>query len=197
MRLILASSSPRRAEILRSAGLAFEVLAPQAEESARDGEEPVALVRRLATEKARAAAQALAQHTKAQEPVFIVGADTLVLMDGTVYGKPASTQEAAEMFRRYSGREHEVVTGVAVIRLPDGATRVEHDVTRVTFALMTEEEVADYIASGEPFDKAGAYAIQGRGGRYVTRVEGCYFNVMGLPLARLYRILREMGWDKK
>jgi septum formation protein len=190
MRLVLASSSPRRAEILRQAEIPFEVVAPAVEEESRPGEPPVELVRRLAEEKARAAA------VRVKGPALVVGADTLVLLDGKVYGKPATAEEAAAMFRHYSGREHEVVTGIAVLRLPEGTLRVEHETTRVTFASMSEEEIADYIASGEPFDKAGAYAIQGRGGRYVTRIEGCYFNVMGLPLERLYRILREMGWKE-
>ena len=145
------------------------------------------MVRRLAEEKARAAAATV------KGPAIVVGADTTVVLEGRVYAKPESAEHAAEMFRHYSGRTHEVVTGIAVLRLPEGTLRVEHETTRVTFAPMREEEIADYIASGEPFDKAGAYAIQGRGGRYVTRIEGCYFNVMGLPLARLYKILREMG----
>jgi septum formation protein len=189
MRLILASSSPRRVEILRQAGIPFEVVAPAVHETAYDGEAPVDLVRRLAAEKARAAA------AQVRGPALVVGADTLVLLDGQVYGKPATAEEAAAMFRHYSGRTHEVVTGIAVLRLPEGTLRVEHENTRVTFATMSEDEIADYIASGEPFDKAGAYAIQGRGGRYVTRIKGCYFNVMGLPLSLLYRMLREMGWQ--
>jgi septum formation protein len=188
MRLILASSSPRRAEILRQAQIPFDVVAPHVDEAAHDGEGPVEMVRRLAEAKARAAASQI------RDPAIVVGADTTVVLEGKVYAKPESAEHAAQMFRHYSGRTHEVLTGVAVLRLPDGLLCVEHETTRVTFAAMSEIEIADYIASGEPFDKAGAYAIQGRGGRYVTRIEGCYFNVMGLPLARLYEILREMGW---
>lgn len=191
MKMILASSSPRRAEVLRAAGFAFEVTAPVADEAPRPGEAPVELVRRLAEEKARAAAK------QVNGPALVVGADTLVLLHGAIYGKPVSAAEAAEMFRCYSGRTHEVVTGLAVLRLPDRALRVQHETTRVTFAPMTEEEIAAYIATGEPFDKAGAYAIQGIGGRFITRVEGCYFNVMGLPLSQLYRILRELGWEER
>lgn len=190
MKLVLASSSPRRAEILRQAGIRFDVHAPAVEENHGDGELPLELVRRLAAEKANAVAAGIS------EPAIVVAADTLVLMEGKVYGKPTTPAHAAEMFRHYSGREHEVLTGLAVLRLPEKTLRVEHETTRVTFAAMSEEEIADYIATGEPFDKAGAYAIQGIGGRYVTRIDGCYFNVMGLPLARLYRMLRELGWKE-
>src|SRR3989454_11919477 len=98
------------------------------------------------------------------------------------------------MLRSLSGRTHEVITGLFLIHLPGGVTRVEHETTRVTFAPLTDEEIDAYVATGEPFDKAGGYAIQGRGGRFVTRVEGCHFNVVGLPLPRLLRILRELGW---
>ncbi len=187
MRLILASQSPRRAEILRNAGFTFDVCAAGVDERAREGETPEAMVRRLAESKARAAAAQLTGEA------VVIGADTTVVLDGRIYGKPATAEEAAAMFRHYAGRTHEVLTGLAVLRVPQAALRVECETTRVTFASMSEREIADYVATGEPFDKAGAYAIQGVGGRWVTRVEGCYFNVMGLPLARLYRILREMG----
>jgi septum formation protein len=99
------------------------------------------------------------------------------------------------MLRALSGREHEVITALELIRLPDGERRSALETTRVTFAVLTTPEIEDYVTSGEPFGKAGGYAIQGRGGRYVTRVEGCYFNIVGLPLARLYQILRELGWN--
>ena len=99
------------------------------------------------------------------------------------------------MLARFSGRTHEVLTGLAVIRLPGGDARILEERTRVTFASMTQKEIEDYVASGEPFDKAGGYAIQGLAGRFVTRIEGCYFNVVGLPLARLYGIMREFGWS--
>ena len=180
MRLILASASPRRAQVLRDAGIAFEAVATRVDESRRENELPLDFVRRLAEAKARAAAE------RTSIAAIVVGADTEVVVDGLVLGKPASADDAHAMLRRLSSRTHEVLTGLAIVRLPDGAARTEHEITRVTFAPLTEEEIADYIASGEPFDKAGAYAIQGRGGRYVTHVEGCYFNVVGLPLARLY-----------
>ncbi len=191
MKLILASASPRRAEVLRNAGIEFETIATGVNEARWPNEPAEELVRRLAESKARrAAARAASRDAR----VIVVGADTEVVVDGLILGKPASGEDAREMLRRLSGRTHSVITGLVAIRLPDGATRAELETTEVTFAPLSAEEIEDYVASGEPFDKAGAYAIQGRGGRFVTRVEGCYFNVVGLPLARLYRILRELGW---
>ncbi len=191
MKLILASASTRRAHILREAGIPFEALATQVDESRRGNESPAAFVSRLAEAKARAAAE------RTSDPAIVVGADTEVVVDGIVLGKPASADDATQMLRRLSGRTHEVVSGLAVLRLPGNETRLEQEVTRVTFAPLSEEEIESYVASGEPFDKAGGYAIQGRAGRFVTRVEGCYFNVVGLPLPRLYRILRELGWREE
>lgn len=191
MKLILASASPRRAEVLRNAGIYFEAVPADVDEARRPNETPEELVGRLAEAKARSAAARVANHADA---ALVVGADTEVVVDGQLLGKPASAEDAGSMLRRLSGRTHGVVTGLAVIRLPDGTTRNERETTWVTFAPLSEQEIGDYVASGEPFDKAGAYAIQGRAGRFVTRVEGCYFNVVGLPLARLYRILREFGW---
>lgn len=189
MKLILASASPRRAEILRSAGFTFSVAHSSIDEAPRRGEPALALVKRLAMEKARAAAQNI------REEAVIIAADTEVVMEGRIYGKPASEAEAQEMLASLSGKTHDVVTGLALMRMPRAELGVEHEETRVTFAQMSEQEIAAYIATREPFDKAGAYAIQGRGGVFVNRIEGCYFNVMGLPLARLYRMLREMGWE--
>lgn len=188
MKLILASASSRRAEILRDADIAFEALPTQVDESRRQDEPPTELVVRLAEAKAWSAA------IRSSPPALVVGADTEVVADGLVLGKPASAEEARAALRRLSGRTHEVITGLAVVRLPDGVMRRAHEVTRVTFASLSKEEIREYVASREPFDKAGAYAIQGRGGRFVTRVEGCYFNVVGLPLARLYSMLKELGW---
>jgi septum formation protein len=111
-----------------------------------------------------------------------------------VLGKPASVAEARRMLEALSGLTHEVLTGVAVLRLPEGAAQIEQEITRVTLAPLSKEEIEDYIATGEPFGKAGAYAIQGRAGRFVTRIEGCYFNIVGLPLGRLYRMLKKLGW---
>ncbi len=171
------------------AGMAFESLATDVDESRVGNESPVQMVRRLAEAKVRAAAERVAG------PAIVAGADTIVVLDDAVLGKPWSKEEARSMLARLSGRTHEVLTGLAVLRLPDQAMHIEVENTRVTFAPLSAQEIEEYVASGEPMDKAGAYAIQGRAGRYVTRVEGCYFNVVGLPLARLYRILGDLGWS--
>ncbi len=188
MKLILASASPRRAQVLRDASFQFQTISSAVDETPLPGEPPQELVRRLAESKAQLVAQ------RAVGPALIVAADTIVSVDGRVLGKPGSADEARKMLALLSGRTHSVLTGLAVIRLPDEAARLELETTQVTFEPLSEEDISSYIASGEPFDKAGAYAIQGRAGRFVTRVEGCYFNVVGLPLARLFHILRELGW---
>jgi len=188
MRLILASSSPRRAVILRDAGIVFESAPVAVDETPRHNEPPLHLVRRLAKAKASAAAE------RVTGSAIVIGADTEVVVDGEVLGKPAARLDAREILQRLSGRIHEVITGLELIRLPDRASRSEQETTRVTFATLSALEIDDYIASGECYDKAGGYAIQGRAARFITRVEGCYFNVVGLPLARLYRALRDLGW---
>lgn len=188
MKLILASASPRRAQVLRDAGFAFQIISSALDETPFDGESPQDLVRRLAENKAHLVAQ------RAVGPVLVIAADTLVAIDSQILGKPRDAGEAREMLRQLAGRTHHVHTGLAVIRLPDENSRIELETTQVSFAPFSDEEISAYISTGEPFDKAGAYAVQGRGGRFVTRIEGCYFNVVGLPLARLYRLLREMGW---
>jgi len=193
MKLILASASPRRAEILRNAGIQFEIRKTDVDESRIVGELPGDYVRRLALAKALSAAT---EYRDPLDETLILGADTVVVVDADILGKPASQDDARSMLRRLSGRIHEVHTGLALLRKPGAEQRVVEEITRVHFASLTEREIEDYIATGEPFDKAGAYGIQGIGGRYVTRIEGCYFNVMGLPLARLWSLLRELGWEK-
>jgi septum formation protein len=193
MKLILASASARRAEILRAAGIPFETLPTDVDESPRAGETVEALVLRLAEAKARAAVAIL---KSPNEKAIVIGADTVVDLDGEVLGKPGSARLAAKMLRKLSGKTHRVVTGLAVIRVPDGEARLELETTEVRFATLTAEEINQYAATDEPLDKAGAYAIQGIAGRYVERIEGCYFNVVGLPLARLYRILKDFGWQQ-
>jgi septum formation protein len=193
-KLILASSSPRRAEILRNAGFDFEIVHAHIDESRRAHEPADDYVRRLAEAKARTVARQLTNDA-ASDSAFIIGADTVVVMGDEILGKPSSPANASEMLRRLSGKTHEVFTGLSVLQGNGVATRTAVETTRVTFAALSEREIDDYIATGEPFDKAGAYAIQGRGGKFISRIEGCYFNVMGLPLARLYAILHDLKED--
>jgi septum formation protein len=191
MKIILASSSPRRAEILRDAGIPFEVCAPQIDEAVLPGEEAVDMVARLAEAKARAAA---AQQDADASQCIIIGADTTVELDHKILGKPGDAADAREMLARLSGRTHHVLTGIFLLRLPDKNARAAVEYSTVTFAPLSEAEIDAYVATGEPIGKAGAYAIQGLAGRYIPRIEGCYFNVVGLPLASLYVLLRELGW---
>jgi septum formation protein len=192
MKLILASASPRRAEILRNAGIEFEVSSAGVDETPLGNELPGDYVRRLALAKALSAAE---DNRGRAGGALVLGADTIVAVGGEILGKPASPDDARRMLRSLSGKIHEVHTGLALLRNPGPEQYVVEEITRVHFAAFTDREIEAYIATGEPFDKAGAYAIQGVGGRYVTRIEGCYFNVMGLPLARLYSLLRESGWE--
>jgi nucleoside triphosphate pyrophosphatase len=197
MRLVLASASPRRAEILRNAGIAFDVRAALIDESPREGELPGDYVRRLALEKARAVADADREERSDSAGTVFIGADTTVVIGGEMLGKPESEEEARRMLHRLSGCVHEVRTGLALIRRPRAWEKVVEEITRVTFGELSDEENESYVASGEPFGKAGGYAVQGIAGRYVTRIEGCYFNVVGLPLPRLYTLLREAGWEPR
>jgi len=190
MKLILASSSSRRAELLRDAGIAFEVNAPHVDEARHPDETAEKMVARLAEAKARAVAELVVEG----KPAIIIGADTAVELDGEIFGKPRDAADAREMLSYLSGRTHFVLTGICVLRLPDGATRSAVERTAVTFAPLDPSEIEAYVTSGEPFDKAGGYAIQGRAGRYIPRIEGCYFNVVGLPLARLHALLSDLGW---
>jgi septum formation protein len=184
--LILASQSPRRAELLCNAGISFEVRPADVDESVRAGEDPLEYVKRLAREKA------LAILATAPAGALVLGADTTVMVDGESLGKPADEDEARRMLERLSGRGHKVMTGVCVaFRDLDGAAvaEVEAEVTEVEFTAMSAKEIAEYVASGEPMDKAGAYAIQGRASRWIPRIAGCYFNVVGLPVSRVCAML--------
>jgi nucleoside triphosphate pyrophosphatase len=191
MKLVLASASPRRAQVLSDAGIRFETLTTQVDETRLPGESVDTMVCRLAEAKALAAA---ARFGALQEPVIVIGADTAVELAGEVLGKPGSAEIARHMLERLSGKTHRVLTGLAILRLPDGLARFEVECTQVRFAPLTGEEIMQYVATGEPLDKAGAYGIQGVGGRFVEGIEGCYFNVVGLPLARVYRLLKSLGW---
>jgi len=190
MKLILASSSPRRAEILANAGLPFSVLSSAVDESPYPGETPAALVQRLANAKADLVT------ARAVGPAIILAADTVVVLDDKILGKPSSIEDARHMLQQLGGRTHSVLTGVALVRLPDGERRQFIESTLVHFRPITEEELSSYLATEEPYDKAGAYAIQGLAGRYIPRIEGCYFNVVGLPLSRVLTELKTLGWPE-
>ncbi len=189
MKLILASASPRRAEILRSAGMPFTVLSSAVDETPVPGEAATEMVMRLASAKAELAA------ARAVGPAIVIAADTTVVLEGTILGKPRTTDDARQMLEKLSGRTHSVITGVALVRLPDVERREFYEITQVQFSALNEDEIIRYLTSGEPFDKAGAYAIQGRAGRYIPKIQGCYYNVVGLPLARLCAALAELGWS--
>jgi len=190
MRLILASASVRRAEILHDAGFSFTVLSSAIDETPYPGESAQDLVQRLACAKAELVA------TRAVGPAIVIGADTEVTLEGHIFGKPRSTDDARHMLEKLSGRTHAVVTGVALIRLPDAERITFVESTFVHFNTLSAEEISRYLATGEPHDKAGGYAIQGRAGRYISRIEGCYFNVVGLPLARFQQALTSLGWSE-
>ena len=191
MKLILASSSSRRAEILRAAGFSFDIVPADIDEVLRPGEAAADYVQRLAEEKARTVARKIAK-ADPDATAIIIAADTTVVVNGTILEKPESPSDAQRMLEQLCGRTHDIFTGVALLRLPDGVERIFVDVTRVDFAELSATEIADYVASGEPFGKAGGYAIQGLGGKFVKRIEGCYFNVMGMPLGRIYQELRKL-----
>jgi len=205
--LVLASASPRRQELLRNAGISFTVQSADVDETPLAGESPRDCAARLAREKALAVWQTRPQDT-------VLGADTVVVVDGTILGKPSDREDAARMLRRLSGRVHEVITGVCVVtslasgRLPisveevaqfpglaeaarPGAPQIRsrYETTLVTMCELSDEEIQAYIASGEPMDKAGAYAIQGIASRWIPRIEGDYSNVVGLPVALVWRML--------
>jgi len=190
MKLILASASERRAEILSDAGFSFSRMSSAIDETPFPGESAHDLVQRLAFAKAELVA------ARAVAPAIVIGADTEVTLEGHIFGKPRSTDDARRMLEKLSGRTHAVVTGVALIRLPDAERLTFVDSTLVLFASLTEEDITRYLATGEPHDKAGGYAIQGHAGRFIPRIEGCYFNVVGLPLARLQHALTELGWSE-
>ncbi|MGH9573550.1 MAG: Maf family protein [Candidatus Acidiferrales bacterium] len=194
MKLILASGSPRRAEILRNAGLSFEVQSTCVDESLLPNERAEDCVLRLATKKVQIVATVAA---KRSERTFILGADTTVVCDGRIFGKPENAAEAREMLQALSGKTHDVLTGIAIVRTPDGLQASGIETTRVTFLSLSQDQIGAYIASGEPFDKAGGYGIQGVAGKFIPRIEGCYFNVMGLPLSRTWQMLRALGWREE
>ena len=206
MRLILASASPRRAELLRAAGFEFDVVSADVDESVRAGESPQQYVRRLAAEKSATALKACATESIAAasigagsaarafetaDDLVVLGADTTVVVDGAILAKPIDDADAAAMLRQLSGRTHEVLTGISLRRGAYELGRVE--ATQVAFAPLSDADIAWYVASGEGRDKAGAYAIQGLASRFIPRIAGSYSNVVGLPLHAVGELLREIS----
>ena len=192
-KIYLASASPRRQELLRQIGVDFEVLPADVPERALAREAPATYVRRLATDKARFGLAELGRRGLPVRPVL--GADTCVAVDGEILGKPRDRADGLAVLRRLSGRGHEVLTGICVIARDASGRTVKHSavsVSQVTFAALTEQDLADYWASGEPADKAGGYAIQGRAAGFIERLEGSYSGVMGLPLYELAEILKKL-----
>jgi septum formation protein len=188
--IVLASSSPRRRKLLRELGVGFSVRVPDVDESPLQGELPGPHVRRLALAKARAIARQLAPGCGAR---WVIGADTVVVLDGRILGKPRDARDAEGMLARLSGRTHEVITGVALVPAASGRARTAVVRSRVTMKTFDEAAIRRYVAGGEPLDKAGAYAVQGRGRHLVARVSGSLTNVVGLPLERLSRLLAAAG----
>lgn len=188
-RLILASASPRRRELLTQAGYIFEVRPAHVNEDLRPDEDPIAYVVRLARDKAQAVFAEISSESPAPPQVVVIGADTTVTIDGHILAKPEDTADAARMLRLLSGRTHRVITGVALATAK--GVEVAAEVTGVQFQTLSDEEIAAYVATGEPMDKAGAYGIQGLAAKWIPRVEGCYFNVVGLPLALVSAMLEQ------
>jgi septum formation protein len=185
MRLILASGSPRRAELLTAAGYSFETCAVDIDERLRDGERPADYVRRLAQEKSAAVGSGFGQ-----AGVVVLAADTSVVVGDRIFGKPRDDEEAAAMIRQLAGRAHQVLTGLSLRHASRETGGVER--TAVWFTALTSEDVSWYIASGEGRGKAGAYAIQGLASRFIPRIEGSYSNVVGLPIAKVHELIRQV-----
>ena len=201
-KIILASSSPRRRELMAQAGFAFEVLVSEADETI-ETETPGEMVEVLSERKAAAVAEEIKRQGFAEESVLLVGADTMVAIDGKKLGKPKDEKGAEEMLEELSGRTHQVYTGVTLIRLKKAEngsilqeSRTFSEVTDVSFYPLTKEEIRSYIATGDPMDKAGAYGIQGKAAVFVKEIKGDYNNVVGLPIARLYQELKNWSGAK-
>ncbi|MHB1042087.1 MAG: Maf family protein [Eubacteriales bacterium] len=186
-KIILASSSPRRSGLLRQIGISFEVRALPVDEFFNPGAEPHELVEQLAWRKAAAVA-ALCREG------LVLGADTVVALRGRVLGKPGSRDDAVRMLEMLSGNTHDVYTGVALLDIESGRSLLRHEKTRVTFKHLEEGEIRRYAATGESFGKAGSYAVQGRAAVFIRSIEGCYSNVVGLPLSLLADMFKELGW---
>lgn len=186
MRIILASNSPRRKELLSQLGVVFDIIPSEFEEQLVEGMTPAETVEHFACMKASDVAGSI------EEEALVIGSDTIVYLD-EIMGKPSDRQEAASMLRRLSGKQHLVLSGISVINTATGEQLTGHEVTRVRMKELSDDEIYAYIDTGEPMDKAGAYAIQGVGSLFVEGIEGDYFNVVGLPLFRLGRMLEQFG----
>lgn len=186
MGIVLASASPRRSELLKQIGMTFTVRASNVEEIVDETLAPEAVAEQLAQLKAYDIAKQCPADT-------VIGADTIVVLDRLILGKPKDELDAKAMLRSLSGTKHQVITGLAVINLAMGKSICVSEVTNVYFKHLSDLEIDEYVATGEPMDKAGAYGIQGRAAVFVPRIEGCYFNVVGLPIVRLRHVLTEVG----
>ena len=185
-KLILASGSPRRAEILRAVGWPFEVVAPNVDEKRFAAEDAVSYVRRLAQLKAETVAAKVSEG-------LVLGADTVVVIDGEILGQPRNDEEARRMLQSLNGKWHDVLTGVALARSGQASqSLIDHETTRVRFSQMSDVEIDWYVSTGEPRDKAGAYAIQGKAALFIEEIEGDYFNIVGLPVRLVYELLRKL-----
>ncbi|MCX5801156.1 MAG: Maf family protein [Candidatus Eisenbacteria bacterium] len=185
-RMVLASGSPRRRELVKMIGLEFELAVPEIHEDSAPHARPSKFVVELALAKALSLAQRFPN-------AVILGADTVVVLDGRILGKPRSVADARRMLRALSGRTHVVYTGLALVDVPTGVRETAYEKSRVTMKNIGNAEIDDYLATGEPMDKAGSYGIQGFGAVFIKHINGCFFNVMGLPVARLYDMLRELS----
>lgn len=193
--LVLASASPRRSELLLQAGFTFHVHPAHIPEDPRPGEHPIAYVTRLAREKAETVFAALNKPNALSQAIdspslVVLGADTTVTVDDQILSKPADASDASRMLRLLSGRAHLVITGVAAVTA--NRTETAAEVTAVRFLTLSDAQIQSYIATGEPMDKAGAYAIQGRAARWIPRIQGCYFNVVGLPISLVSTMLHDL-----
>lgn len=190
MKYILASKSPRRSEILKNLGMDFEIVVSEADESC-DASSPAKLTEELAQRKALAVKELLRSEGRYDGDTVIIAADTVVAQDGEILGKPSSREDARRMLSKLSGKSHSVVSGLCLVR--GEKTIVSHTETKVFFDEIPEEELAKYLDTDEPYDKAGAYAIQGLASRWISGIEGCYFGVVGLPVNLLHRMLAKLN----
>jgi septum formation protein len=187
LKLVLASSSPRREEILEQLNLKFTIVPSKIDEDNFDSSDPVELVRKLAEEKARSVSQLV-------EDAIIIAADTVVVHNDQILGKPSGKLDAKKMLKKLSSDQHQVITGVAVLNSSSGKSYVDYNITEVKMTALTEQEINNYVDTGEPLDKAGSYAIQGFGGLFVEEIKGSYYSVMGLPIHQLAKLLDKFNY---